>query len=97
MIYAFLPEAKSEFLEAVQYYENGRAGLGSAFAKEITRLILEVCEHPHRWPTLSSNTRRHRSKRFPYSVIYQVFPENILIVAIAPAARKPGYWRKRSC
>jgi hypothetical protein len=35
----FLPEARSEFLEAVDYYEEKQLGLGKRFRAEIA----EVC------------------------------------------------------
>jgi hypothetical protein len=33
--------------------------------------------------------------KFPYSVIYKEKDEVILIVAVAHAKRRPGYWRGR--
>jgi hypothetical protein len=32
---------------------------------------------------------------FPYSVIFQLEDDIILVVAVAHAKRRPGYWRKR--
>jgi len=32
---------------------------------------------------------------FPYSVIFQDKDDNILVVAVAHAKRRPGYWLKR--
>jgi hypothetical protein len=40
--------------------------------------------------------RRHRVRRFPYLVFYAVAPEEIRVVAIAHAKRRPGYWRDRA-
>ena len=34
-------------------------------------------------------------KRFPYSVIYGIDVENIVIIAIAHQHRKPDYWQNR--
>jgi len=33
--------------------------------------------------------------RFPYAVVYRDQPERIEIVAVAHAARRPGYWQNR--
>ncbi|PIX25714.1 MAG: type II toxin-antitoxin system RelE/ParE family toxin, partial [Deltaproteobacteria bacterium CG_4_8_14_3_um_filter_43_13] len=30
--------------------------------------------------------------RFPYSIIFSIEPQFILVIAVAHAKRKPGYW-----
>jgi hypothetical protein len=40
--------------------------------------------------------RRQRVKGFPFSVVYREEPEAIVVYAIRPDARKPGYWRSRA-
>ncbi len=39
--------------------------------------------------------RRGLLRRFPYSVIYRVEPEGILVVAVAHSRRRASYWRGR--
>jgi len=89
------PEAAQELFDATFHYEIEREGLGEAFAREMRQLIREICENPGAWPAYTARTRRHRSTRFPYAVIYQVLEQEIHVVAIAHGARRPGYWRKR--
>ena len=95
MNFSFDPDAQQELFDAALEYELAREGLGQEFSREMQRLIRQICEHPQRWPKYSPRTRRHRSRRFPYSVIYQVLDREIFVVAIAHAARRPGYWRSR--
>ncbi len=93
MTVRFLEIARVELREAAQYYEAQRRGLGAEFRDEI-RLTLERIKHfPDAWQTLSENTRRCQTRRFPYGVIYRVEPDGILVVAIAHLHRRPGYWR----
>jgi hypothetical protein len=40
-------------------------------------------------------TRRVFPKRFPFSVVYLHRNDEVLVLAIAPDDRKPGYWRSR--
>lgn len=39
--------------------------------------------------------RIHLLRRFPYSVIYIIAPDEIIIVALAHHSRRPGYWGRR--
>jgi hypothetical protein len=40
-------------------------------------------------------TRRVFPKRFPFSVVYRESASELVVLAIAPFPRKPGYWRGR--
>jgi len=44
---------------------------------------------------MGKNTRRCRTKRFPYGLIYRCKGDEILIVAVAHLHRRPGYWHDR--
>ena len=41
----FLTEARSEFLEAVDYYEEKQLGLGKRFRAEIAEVSSTILEH----------------------------------------------------
>jgi plasmid stabilization system protein ParE len=89
------PEARLELREAIAYYEDCMDGLGREFFREIYVSIRRIARTPALWPGLSENSRRFLTKRFPYSIIYQVLDEEVLIVAVAHQSRKPGYWKGR--
>ena len=91
----FLPPAQAELEDAVHYYDGQREGLGDEFAREVARAIQRILKHPRAWEKLSHRTRRCRTNRFPYGVIYSPYREGILIVAVAHLHRKPTYWRER--
>ncbi|WP_437618699.1 type II toxin-antitoxin system RelE/ParE family toxin [Sorangium sp. So ce1151] len=73
------------------------------FAEGIEAALTRIAEAPDRWPSYRYGTRRVRLTRFPYLVVYRVpylvvyrdEPTRILVVAIAHAKQRPGYWRKR--
>ena len=93
--YDFLEPAQDEFLEAVAYSNKQRTGLGAEFAEEVYRTIGRILRNPATWAKFSRRTRRCRTKRFPYAVIYQIKSDMILIVAVMHLSRRPGYWRDR--
>lgn len=91
----FLSIAEEEFIEAVNYYNEQSEGLGYEFALEVQRTLERIVQFPKAWNPLSSRTRRCRTKRFPYGVIYQIRSDTILIVAILNLHREPNSWKNR--
>jgi len=91
----FDPDARTEFLVAVEYYEACQAGLGRRFRNAVETALEHVREMPFRFRVLHTPFRRCLVPNFPYSIIFTVEPTSILVIAVAHAKRKPGYWRDR--
>ncbi|MBN1190526.1 MAG: type II toxin-antitoxin system RelE/ParE family toxin [Dehalococcoidales bacterium] len=54
-----------------------------------------ILQYPEAWPKISKRTRRCRTNRFPYGLIYQVREDRILIVAIIHLSRNPETLKRR--
>jgi plasmid stabilization system protein ParE len=93
--YDFLEPAQIELEEGVRYFNQQQAGLGYEFMQEVAAAIDRILKFPEAWNPLSKRTRRCRTKRFPYGVVYQIRGDRILVVAIMHLHRKPFYWRNR--
>ena len=91
----FLEPAQAEFTEAVNYYNGQAEGLGLEFSNEVKATILRITEHPEAWSPISKRTRRCRTKRFPYGLIYQVRGNTLLIIAVMHLHREPESWKAR--
>lgn len=91
----FLEIAKIELDEAIHFYNNEASGLGDLFLTEVLKCLERIAKYPQSWHPCSKRTRRCRTRRFPYGIIYQIRKEEILVVAIANLHRKPDYWRAR--
>ena len=91
----FLPPAKDELTEAISYYNAQGEGLGYEFAAEMKRTLERIVQYPDAWSQLSNRTRRCRTNRFPYGVIYQIRKKTLLIVAVMHLSREPETWKSR--
>lgn len=92
----FLPQARSEFVNAVRYYNSERPGLGFEFSNEVRNALTRIKKYPEAWPLISVNIRKCIVNRFPFSVLYFTEELNILIIAVMHHKRKPGYWQSRT-
>lgn len=96
MNYSFLPEAETEYLEAIRFYEEQQAKLGLSLIHEFERIIALVIQRPQSWKLVHpSGIRRVGLSRFPYEVFYRVIGDELQITAFAHHRRRPGYWLKR--
>ena len=84
-----------EFEEAVSFYHERGRRLGDRLAGEVRVTIRRIIETPERWRVLEADVRRCRVRVFPYSVLYTVERDCILILALMHGRREPGYWRHR--
>lgn len=92
----FDPEAREEFLSAVQYYEDCKVGLGLRFRHIVESSIEKIIEKPFRYRVFHAPFRRRLLTKFPYAIIYTIEPDHLRIIAVAHTKRKPGYWLARS-
>ena len=91
----FHPAASVEIIEAAKYYDGEVIGLGEAFIVEVQRITGLVQEQPQIGQRIHEEFRSIVLARFPYSIVYAVESERILVVAAAHQRRRPGYWRQR--
>jgi hypothetical protein len=91
----FLDPATTELIEAIAYYNLQSEGLGYEFAAEIKRTIERILQFSNAWAPLSKRTRRCRTNRFPYGLIYQIRNNIILIVAVQNLHKHPDSWKSR--
>lgn len=95
-----LPEASVEAVAAAIWYEDQKLHLGEEFLNAVEYAITRVREKPNMHPKLEyysgkHDIRRCLTDRFPYAVIFQIRPSEILVVAIAHTRKMPLYWLSR--
>ncbi len=79
----FRPEARTEIREARRWYESQVQGLGRAFLGELeaTITVMRIFPQMHRALTDEGKVRRALLRRFPYSLVYEIFDNEIIVLA----------------
>ena len=90
-----LEPAQMELDDAIAWYAEQAPGLGDAFLIEVLKTLRLVEQFSQAWHPLTSEIRRCRLRRFPYSVVYTQDGSGILVLAVAHQHRKPDYWKNR--
>ena len=89
---AFHPEAKAEFLAAVDFYNESAQGLGGEFAAEVNAAVELIEAFPKTWPEVAFEIHRCLVRRFPYALLYAIENDLIMIYAVMHTKRDPDYW-----
>ena len=93
--YRFLSAAEEEMSEAAVFYDAASIGLGSDFLDDVQQVVDRLRVHPKIGVPVNRDLRRMLLHRFPFSLIYSVEPDAVLIVSVAHHRQRPGYWKSR--
>jgi toxin ParE2 len=88
--------AEAELLNEIAYFELQVAGLGRRFYAEVQRADHLIAQFPESGPELSPGIRKHIVRTFPFSLIYSIEKDGLLILAVAHPSRRPRYWVRRA-
>jgi plasmid stabilization system protein ParE len=91
----FHDEAKVEIAHETLYYNQISRALAERFVKALEDAVALASQFPEMGTAYKHGTRRYYPGKFPFSIVYLDRPEEIYVLALAPFARKPGYWRSR--
>jgi hypothetical protein len=87
--------AQQEVDEAYLWFEEQLEGKGVDFLDEFDRVVRLVKAFPLASTEIEPEIRRCLFARFPYSLIYGIEQETIVVIAVAHCHREPHYWVER--
>ena len=90
----FRPQAEDEAIQAHDWYESRRGGLGREFGQALDRLVARITSNPLAFPRVYGEIRRATFARFPYAVYFRVADETVVVLAIH-GRRDPARWLRR--
>src|SRR5262245_31540610 len=82
-------KASQELEAAMNWYDDQQPGLGAELVVEVNRVLDIISNMPRAapiWPDLEDEPveiRRVTMSRFPYSIAYEVHPDEVVILAFA--------------
>lgn len=90
------PAASADLNNAAAFYsEQANRQLGLALITEFEKAASLLSGNPELGTPWVSGTRRFVLRRFPFNIVYRLFPDHLFIIAIAHQKRRPGYWHRR--
>jgi plasmid stabilization system protein ParE len=89
------PEAETELVEAFEWYDQRREGLGSQFLLSVDAVLQAVARNPIQYPQVFKAIRRAILHRFPYAILFIVDDTRISVLAVFHVKRDPRQWKKR--
>jgi len=91
----FLTLAQQEVDEAVVWFDEQVDGKGMDFLDELDRVVRLVKSYPFASTEIEVNIRKRLFARFPYSLIYGIGGQTVVVIAVAHFRRAPRYWVDR--
>ncbi len=90
------PLATDEILDAYDWYEEQNEGLGAAFLDDLDEFYERILKNPFLFSYYDEPVRDGKLKRFPYTVAYEIFEANYVIVVYSVFMEKRNPTQKRT-
>lgn len=91
----FRPEARRELREAQAWYEERVPGLGFEFARAVDAAAASILRFPKSFPHVHGDLQKAILRRFPYTLIFFMSDEEIVVLACFHHRRDPERWQDR--
>jgi plasmid stabilization system protein ParE len=90
-----LPKAREDLSKAARYLEVEKPGLGRRLTDEVQNALERLSTNPNVGAEVRPGVRKLLVRRFPYSLIYRITPEYVLVLAVMHHRRHPRRWQDR--
>jgi plasmid stabilization system protein ParE len=89
------PEARDEFDEGYDFYEQRPPGAGEAFADAVQSVLDRISIAPRAHQTVFGDVRRAVVRGFPWCVYYREEATRVRVVSVFHTSRDPAVWQAR--
>ncbi|WP_290794847.1 hypothetical protein [Flavihumibacter sp. UBA7668] len=84
------PLATIEIVEAFDWYELQREGLGMEFLAELQQFYFSLLRNPHSYSFYEMPVRQGKIERFPYTVVFEVIETTIVVFSVFMTSKDPS-------
>ena len=84
------PLAAVEVFEAFDWYELQRDGLGVEFLEELESFYDSLLRNPTSYSYYDKPVRQGKMKRFPYTVVFEIFEDVIVVYSVFMIRQDPN-------
>ncbi len=89
----FRPAARFEAQDARAWYEKQAPGLGLEFTRSLDAVLSAILRFPQSFPVVEAPFRQAILRKFPYSIIYEINGDEMVVLRCFHHRRDPGIWR----
>ena len=90
------PEAEADLVNARDWYEQQRLGLGAEFLLCVEEVLERIDRTPEIYAVIYHDVRRAFTRRFPYVVYYRIEVNEVVVLGIFHTRRNPREWQSRA-
>lgn len=85
----FSEDADNEIIDAFNWYNNQKQGLGEEFLKELDTCIIKLQTQPSYYGFVKKQYRSVNIRRFPYIIVFRIAGLKVFIKSVKHTSRKP--------
>lgn len=91
------PEVDGDLLQAKEWYDQQKPGLGQKFLREVLETIDRLLQNPFLYCVRHPRreVRWVYTHRFPYRIIFRVIDNTVIVYAVIHRARHDRNWKTR--
>ncbi len=82
--------ASIEVLEAYDWYESQKEGLGKDFLVEVEKFFKILRSNPKIFSYYEKPVREGKINRFPYTIVYEIIDFTVIIYSVFMAKQNPS-------
>jgi len=91
----FTQAARAELIQAQNWYEKEAPGLSRRFLAAVGVALQRMTANPRQFPVVYKSIRRALLRRFPYSLLFVIEPDDALtVIACFHSSRDPMHWQQ---
>ena len=92
----FHPDATTELAESADWYAERSPRAARNFLVAVDIAVASIADDPERFFRIDDRHQSCSVIKFPFQIVFRYNDDQITVIAIAHAKRRPGYWRGRA-